>query len=86
MDKDFETLIIDTEDGVCTKISDNGPGVPPKMSEKIFEPFFSNREDGTGLGLSISRKIAESYGGTVRLIEGETGACFELFLPDKLDE
>jgi len=69
------------EEGFSTQISDNGPGIPPEIYDKIFEPFFSNKENGTGLGLSISRKIAESYGGNLRLLETGSGACFEVFLP-----
>jgi signal transduction histidine kinase len=71
-----------SKDGLTIKILDNGPGILPEMRDKIFEPFFSNKDDGTGLGLSISRKIAESYGGRIQLIETESGACFEVFLPD----
>jgi signal transduction histidine kinase len=50
-------------------VADNGPGIPPEMTARIFEPFFrlpsARREAGSGLGLAICRAIAESYGGRI---------------------
>ncbi|MBU0728578.1 MAG: GHKL domain-containing protein [Proteobacteria bacterium] len=69
------------EKGVSVTVSDNGPGVPEHLREKIFEPFVSEKEDGTGLGLSISRKIVEGYGGTIALSAQDGGASFRVFLP-----
>ena len=69
------------QEGVYIQIKDNGPGISSPDQEKIFDPFFTKKDDGTGLGLSVSRKIAESYGGSLRLMKDESGACFELFLP-----
>ena len=66
------------------EISDNGPGVPESARGKIFQPFFSTKEEGTGLGLSILSRIIEEHGGTVGLLsrEGE-GASFRVTLPFK---
>ena len=71
-------------EGVYIQVKDDGPGIPPLDRDKIFDPFFTKRNEGTGLGLSVSRKIAESYGGSLRLIKSESGACFEVFLPIEL--
>ena len=69
-------------DGVSVSISDNGPGVPIDAREKIFQPFFSKKEEGTGLGLSISHKIIASYNGRIQVSESSLGgACFTVFLP-----
>ena len=66
------------------RISDNGPGIPPRLSERLFDPFVSGRaSDGTGLGLTISRELAISHGGDLVLVDtGPEGTRFELRLPD----
>lgn len=69
------------KDGARVVVRDNGPGVSSELRGKIFEPFVTGKEEGTGLGLFISRKIAESYGGDVRLMDSEQGTCFEVLLP-----
>jgi PAS domain S-box-containing protein len=68
---------------VTIDIQDDGPGVPPMMAGRIFEPFFSTKEvgEGTGLGLSIAMGIAEAHGGSLALVPTEKGACFRLSLP-----
>jgi signal transduction histidine kinase len=71
-------------DGDCViRVSDDGPGIPPRISEKLFEAFVSGRASGgTGLGLTISRELAENGGGSLTLVEtGPSGTTFELRLP-----
>ena len=64
-------------------VSDTGPGVPPELRDRIFEPFATARPEGTGLGLAIVREIARAHRGEARLVsqEGEGGAAFLLELP-----
>ena len=73
-------------EGVAIVMEDNGPGIPPELQEKIFEPFATTRERGTGLGLAMVRKIAENHNGEVRLESpppGKThGTRFTLLLKD----
>jgi len=72
------------DDGDCViRIADDGPGIPSRLSESLFEPFVSGRaSDGAGLGLAISRELAASHGGELTLVEtGPTGTTFELRLP-----
>ena len=65
-------------------VKDTGSGIPDKLKDKIFDPFYSTKEGGTGLGLSISKKIIESYGGTLTQSDSEGGgACFAIFLPEQ---
>lgn len=74
------------EDGqnLTIRVTDNGPGVPVELQERIFEPFFSTKSasDGTGLGLALSRRIAESHRGELILEASERpGTTFCLRLP-----
>lgn len=72
------------QDGFCVvRIADDGPGIPPRLAERLFEPFVSSKSsDGSGLGLTISRELAALHGGDLRLVETDgTGAAFELRLP-----
>lgn len=52
---------------IIIKISDNGPGIPEEIQEKIFIPFFSTKKDGSGIGLSLARQIMRAHGGNIRL-------------------
>lgn len=67
---------------VLIQIQDTGPGIPESIVKKIFEPFFSCKEEGSGLGLAIARSVVEEHGGWlhVRSVEGE-GAAFVIVLP-----
>lgn len=69
-------------------MTDNGPGIPAELREKVFKPFVTtdqsrNRSyDGTGLGLAITRAIIEKHKGTVAVIDSPPpGASFEIRLP-----
>jgi signal transduction histidine kinase len=46
-------------------VRDSGPGVPPDLLPRIFDPYFSTHDSGTGLGLPIARRIAEEHGGGI---------------------
>jgi PAS domain S-box-containing protein len=73
----------DGDAAIAVEIQDDGPGVPPALAGRIFEPFFSTKEvgEGTGLGLSLALGIAEAHGGTLALMPVPSGACFRLTLP-----
>src|SRR5208282_4703682 len=65
-------------------VRDDGPGVPPDKTERIFEAYYTTKEKGTGLGLAIVKHNVELYGGTVRLeSKSGHGAKFLLFFPAK---
>jgi signal transduction histidine kinase len=65
------------------RVTDNGPGVPERARERLFQPFAgSGRPDGAGLGLAIARELAQGHGGDLTLVStGPKGTTFELRLP-----
>jgi signal transduction histidine kinase len=74
-------------DQAVIKVCDHGPGVPPALRERIFEPFYrlpgaTERDGGVGLGLALVKSIAIRHGGSVTC-EPHTpgGACFVIRLP-----
>ncbi len=70
---------------VLVTVSDNGPGVPPALKDKIWETFFTTKpgKEGTGLGLSICRRIVTELGGAIELDASGRGrgAAFIVGLP-----
>ena len=62
-------------------IADNGPGIPPEVLPRIFEPLFTTKSFGVGLGLPLVRQIIEQHGGTVSAeAPPEGGARFVILL------
>ena len=74
-------------DNAEVRVNDRGPGVPPALRERIFEPFYrlpgaSEREGGVGLGLALVKSIVERHGGSVRCEDRNGGgASFVIALP-----
>lgn len=67
---------------VVITVADNGPGLPAKFSEMIFQPFYTTKPHGLGMGLAISRSIAEAHEGVLRAESNpQGGAVFRLELP-----
>ena len=63
-------------------IRDEGPGIPPSLQERVFEPFFTTREGGGGLGLAITRRLVTEAGGRVEVASPEgSGTVLQLHLP-----
>ena len=80
-------LRVRTEDGKTkavpleVRIQDNGPGVPPRLRDQLFEPFVSSKSNGTGLGLALVAKLVAAHGGLVDF-ESEPGRTqFRVLLP-----
>jgi signal transduction histidine kinase len=81
------TVRVSTEkldDEVVIKVKDNGNGIPQKVVDKIFQPFFTTKPtgQGTGLGLSLAYDIIKAHRGDIKVErkEGE-GSEFIIYLP-----
>ncbi len=80
--KRIEILMGNAESGrVWLRIQDNGPGIPAEIRTRLFVPFVTTKAQGTGLGLSFVKRVIEEHSGSLELIEGKTGACFEIGFP-----
>jgi len=63
-------------------VSDNGPGIPPAIAERMFRPFFTTKARGTGLGLALVQKFIVTHNGRVGAVaQGEGGAHLAVTLP-----
>jgi len=77
----------DAPDGkIVVTVADSGPGVPPHLRDKVFDPFFTGRKDGLGIGLSICYRIIKDHGGELTLEESDElgGAEFIITLPREI--
>jgi signal transduction histidine kinase len=71
---------------VIISIKDNGTGIPKKVFDKIFQPFFTTKPtgQGTGLGLSLSYDIIKAHQGELKVETNEgTGTTFKIIIPVK---
>jgi signal transduction histidine kinase len=67
---------------VVITVSDNGPGIPPEVTDRIFSPFFTTKPQGSGLGLAIVRKIVDAHDGRIDLNSSpKNGTRFRVTLP-----
>ncbi|MHC4446227.1 MAG: sensor histidine kinase [Planctomycetota bacterium] len=67
---------------VVLSVRDNGPGIPPEVHERMFNPFFTTRTAGTGLGLAIVHRIVDAHGGHISVRNARTGGAeVELCIP-----
>ena len=81
-----EQEMIDPSNGrtAVIRVSDNGPGIPESIREKVLLPFFTTKEEGTGLGLSIVDRIIKEHQGSMDIESNENGGTtFSIFLPIK---
>lgn len=69
---------------VIVDVTDNGAGVPARAREHLFKAFHaSTKKGGTGLGLVIAAELVQAHGGSLVLVDSETGAHFRIELPDR---
>lgn len=71
------------EPRIGIKITDSGPGIPPDIQARIFDPYFTTKDqgEGSGLGLGIARQIVERHHGEIRVTSRSGATSFEVLLP-----
>ncbi|WP_342728485.1 ATP-binding protein [Bradyrhizobium sp. B097] len=82
------TLRLAEADHVEIEVADDGPGIPPALHDRVFEPFFkadnARQEGGFGLGLSIAQEIVKRHGGSIALrLQEPSGLLVSMLLPPK---
>jgi len=76
-----ELIDPDKPDQVSIVVQDTGPGIPQDVMARIFEPFYTTKQQGTGLGLSICQRIVHDLGGRLEAVSGPEGSRFTVSLP-----
>lgn len=74
------TLTLSSQ-GTRLVVHNQGPAIPEADLQRVFDPFFTTRENGTGLGLSVAWRIAERHGATLQVENTDGGVAFSLDLP-----
>lgn len=66
---------------IAVSVTDDGPGIPPALRTRLFEPFVSGKPGGTGLGLPVVHRAVEAHRGLVLVDSLPRGTRFTMFLP-----
>ncbi|GIW77781.1 MAG: hypothetical protein KatS3mg104_2844 [Phycisphaerae bacterium] len=78
-DGTVDVSLCGTDSGLLLVVEDDGPGIPTEVLDRIFNPFFTTKDEGTGLGLSIVHRIVEAHNGTIQARNRPSGgARFEV--------
>ena len=77
MSRLFQSATKKLDDKIEIRVKDNGNGIPQKVLDKIFQPFFTTKPtgQGTGLGLSLAYDIIKAHGGEIK-VETKEGRRF----------
>ena len=77
----------ETQPVAMLEVADTGPGIPPEVESRLFDPFFSTKQGGTGLGLPIAARIIEKHGGYIQYqTQRNRGTTFSVALPRWSDD
>ena len=70
-------------DFLVLEICDSGPGPPPEVAERLFEPFVTGKPEGVGLGLAVARQVVEAHGGRISWRREGGRTVFRIELPQR---
>jgi signal transduction histidine kinase len=70
-----------TRGGVSLEVSDTGPGPPPEIAAKLFDPFVTGKTEGIGLGLAVAKQAADAHGGRIGWDRRDGRTVFRVELP-----
>ena len=74
----------EADDRCVVAFSDTGPGIPAEYRDRVFDAFFSGKEQGQGLGLAVAKDLVSAHGGVIELIKrGRSGTHIQFDLPRK---
>jgi signal transduction histidine kinase len=71
------------EYAIHIRVSDDGPGIPPEVLPRIYEPFFSTKETGTGMGMAIVHSLVTMHGGKIEIDSCPNGSTFDVYVPQR---
>ena len=69
---------------VAVVVTDEGPGIPEELQQRVFEPFYTTKQKGTGLGLAIAKKNVRQLGGEIQIespVSHDRGTRVTVILP-----
>ncbi|NEJ71850.1 two-component sensor histidine kinase [Rhizobium phaseoli] len=78
-----DLAVLTHDDHAVLSVTDNGPGIPAELRERVFDRFYRidpSKTDGSGLGLAIARNLAGRYGGAIRLMDNPAGRGLRVVL------
>jgi signal transduction histidine kinase len=78
-------VMLRQEEKMLVEICDSGPGPPPEVSARLFEPFVTGKPEGVGLGLAVARQAAESHNGQITWSRRDGRTCFRIELDGMRD-
>ena len=68
---------------VNIRVTDDGPGIPPEVLQRIYEPFYSTKDTGTGMGMAIVHSLVTMHGGRIEIDTSPNGTRFEVTIPQR---
>jgi signal transduction histidine kinase len=72
-------------DRLWLEVSDTGPGPPPEIADRLFDPFVTGKPEGVGLGLAMARQVIQAHGGQITWSRRDGHTCFRCELPARVE-